>query len=377
MIIEDQWKSIDDYFCTRTKMMKFINDLFFCKDFYSELNTFILKHYANSKKVLLIDENVYELWGSKIDELSKYNVGTILDYSVEGKDSEEDLDATRDEIIATINEAAKNDMIPFSVFKMTGIASTSILEKSNTSIENLSEAEFKDFTAAKSRVEAICEAAYKASVPVFVDAEDSWFQDIIDTLTIEMMERFNKESAIVFNTIQMYRHDRLAFLQSMEAAKANNYFLGIKLVRGAYMEKEREVAAEKGYASPIQPDKESTDKDYNLALEYLVENISCASLCAGTHNERSSKYLVELMATHGVDKADKRIFFAQLLGMSDHISFNLAHAGYNVAKYVPYGPVKEVIPYLMRRAQENTSVAGQTGRELKLILHEKNRRKFN
>ena len=315
---------------------------------------------------------------SKIKELANYNVGTILDYSVEGKTTEEDLDATRDEIIATIKEAKANDSIPFSVFKVTGIAQTDVLRKANKSLESLSENEAANFNIAKNRVEDICQAAYDAGVPVFIDAEDSWFQDIIDALTTEMMERFNKEKAIVYNTIQMYRHDRLAFLESsMEEAIEKGYHLGIKLVRGAYMEKEREVAAEEGYPSPIQPDKATTDGDYNLALEYLVKNIENCAICAGTHNEESSLFLVELMETFGIEKNDKRVYFAQLLGMSDHISFNLTHAGYNVAKYVPYGPVKEVIPYLMRRAQENTSVAGQTGRELKLILQEKNRRKLN
>ncbi|MCH2233990.1 MAG: proline dehydrogenase family protein [Crocinitomicaceae bacterium] len=322
-------------------------------------------------------ENIQEC-RTKIQELANYKVGTILDYSVEGKTTEEDLDKTRDEIIATITEAKKNDSIPFSVFKVTGIAQTDVLRKANKSIENLSESESANFAIAKKRVEAICQAAFDANVPVFIDAEDSWFQDIIDALATEMMERYNSEKAIVFNTIQMYRHDRLAFLQkSMEEALSKGYHLGIKLVRGAYMEKEREVAQEEGYPSPIQPDKATTDRDYDLALEYLVKNIDKAAICAGTHNENSSLYLVELMEEHGISKDDKRVYFAQLLGMSDHISFNLTHAGYNVAKYVPYGPVKEVIPYLMRRAQENTSVAGQTGRELKLILEEKQRRKLN
>lgn len=312
----------------------------------------------------------------KIAELGRYNVGTILDYSVEGKSTDEDLDRTRDEIIASISEAKNNEHIPFAVFKVTGVARTSLLRKTNNPDTELTESEKKDFSDAMARVNAICEAAYKADVPLFIDAEDSWFQDVIDRMTNAMMAKYNKEKAIVYNTLQMYRHDRLAFLKKThQEAEAGNYFPGIKLVRGAYMEKEREEAEKGDYPSPIQPNKEATDKDYNLALEYIVSHIDRFALCAGTHNEKSSLYLVDLMKKHDIQPTDKRIYFAQLLGMSDHISFNVAHVGYNVAKYVPYGPVKEVMPYLIRRAQENTSVAGQMGRELNLIIKERKRRK--
>lgn len=311
----------------------------------------------------------------RIKELNKYHIGTILDYSVEGKDGEIDLDKTRDEIIATIDKAAGNPAIPFSVFKITGLIPSKALEAANKSLENLSSKEKGEHERAVARVEAICQYAYNKQVPIFIDAEDSWYQDEIDRLANEMMKKFNQEKAIVYNTLQMYRHDRLCFLEkSLNLAKSENFKLGIKLVRGAYMEKERERALEKGYPSPIQSSKENTDRDYNLALEYLIKNIEHTAICAGTHNEQSSQYLVELMKEANIPLDDKRIFFAQLLGMSDHISFNLSHKGYNVAKYVPYGPVKEVMPYLLRRAEENTSVAGQTGRELSLIIAEKNRR---
>lgn len=312
----------------------------------------------------------------KIKDLAKFNIGTILDYSVEGKSSEEDLDRTKNEIIATIQKAKGNLAIPFSVFKVTGISKTDLLEKANQGIHKLSEIDSKDFQKVTERVDEICKAAYDADVPVFIDAEDSWFQNAIDALANQMMAKYNLKKAIVFNTIQMYRHDRLEFLKKThEEAIAGNYFAGIKLVRGAYMEKERERALEKGYQDPIQPNKNATDKDYDAALEFMVQHIDKFSICAGTHNEKSSAYLVELMAKHHLSKEDKRIYFAQLLGMSDHISYNLAYNGYNVAKYVPYGPVREVMPYLIRRAQENTSVAGQMGRELSLIVKEKERRK--
>ena len=313
---------------------------------------------------------------AKISALGKYGIGTILDYSVEGMEEADELDRTRDEIISTIHKARDVDDIPIAVFKPTGICRTELLKKANAGEDHLSDSEKTEWQTVLQRLDAICKAAFDADVPVFIDAEDSWFQDAIDRMADSMMAKYNKEKAVVFNTIQMYRHDRLEFLKtSHEVAKNHHYVLGIKLVRGAYMEKEREKAEEEGYPSPIQPDKESTDLDYNRALEYMIEHIDRIHFCAGTHNEYSSIFLIELMEKHGIEKGDKRIYFAQLLGMSDHISYNLAHLGYNVAKYVPYGPVREVMPYLMRRAQENTSVAGQVGRELSLIIKEKKRRK--
>ncbi len=312
----------------------------------------------------------------KIEDLGNYNIGTILDYSVEGMSSDEDLDRTRDEIIASIKTAEKNDKIPFAVFKLTGIARTDVLRKANEGASILTGEDLKDYEIAYARVNAICEAGFKANVPVFIDAEDSWFQDVIDRVANEMMAKYNKEKPIIYNTLQMYRHDRIAFLEkTYQEAIEGNYFPGIKLVRGAYMEKEREVAEKEGYQSPIQPTKEATDLDYNKGLEFIINHIDRFGLCAGTHNEKSALYLVDLMKDKKIAPSDKRVYFAQLLGMSDHISYNIAHAGYNVAKYVPYGPVKKVMPYLIRRAQENTSVAGQMGRELNLIVTERKRRK--
>jgi proline dehydrogenase len=213
-------------------------------------------------------------------------------------------------------------------------------------------------------------------VPLFIDAEETWIQDTIDTIVLNMMRLYNKEQAIVFNTVQMYRHDRLEFVRKhLALAKEEQLHYGIKLVRGAYMEKERERAQQKGYESPIQPNKTKCDSDFNTAVELILENISHAALCSGSHNEDSAHVLANTMEKLGIDKSDKRVWCAQLLGMSDHISYNMAHSGYNVAKYVPYGPVKEVMPYLIRRANENTSVAGQTGRELSLLIKERNRRK--
>lgn len=312
-----------------------------------------------------------------INSMWKNHVGTILDYSVEGKESPEDFEATTNEIIATINKAKNNEGIPFAVFKVTGIAEFAILERANDPNADLNPAEHAAYNLVVERVNRICKAAYESNVPVFIDAEETWIQDTIDRICHQMMELYNKEKAIVFNTVQMYRHDRLAFLKDSVAwATDKKLHYGVKLVRGAYMEKERKRAAEKGYEDPIQPNKATCDKDYNDALVFLIDHIQHIALCAGTHNEDSSAFLADLLDKKGIDKTDTRIYFAQLLGMSDHISYNLAHAGYNVAKYVPYGPVKEVIPYLFRRADENTSVKGQTGRELSLIRQEKARRKL-
>jgi len=311
-----------------------------------------------------------------IDSMWKNHVGTILDYSVEGKTSPEDFEATTNEILATISKAKGNPGIPFAVFKVTGISRFALLEKANSSIDTLTDSEKEEYALIVERIDRICKSGFESHVPVFIDAEETWIQDTIDRISHQMMERYNQQEAIVFNTVQLYRHDRLEFIKhSIQWAKDRQLHYGIKLVRGAYMEKERNRASEKGYPSPIQPDKETCDKEYDEALVYLIDNIEYMALCAGTHNEQSSAYLADLMEQKGIKKSDKRIYFAQLLGMSDHISYNLAHAGFNVAKYVPYGPVKEVIPYLFRRADENTSVKGQTGRELSLIRQEKQRRK--
>ncbi len=310
-----------------------------------------------------------------IAELGRFNIGTILDYSVEGKESEADFDACCKETIETIHKAKGNSHIPFCVFKVTGLARFDLLAKVSSG-ETLTAEESKEYEKVKQRVLSICEEAHKAGQPIFIDAEESWIQPAIDQLADDNMHAFNKQKAIVYNTFQLYRKDRLAFLKATIAkGKAESYHVGAKLVRGAYMEKERKRAAEKNYLSPIQDTKEHSDRDYNLALEECISHISLMGLCAGTHNEQSSLYLVKLMKDHQIADNDPRVYFSQLLGMSDHISYNLALGGYNVAKYVPYGPIREVMPYLIRRAQENTSVKGQTGRELGLIIREKARRK--
>ena len=316
-------------------------------------------------------ENITEC-EKAIDTLNKYHIGTILDYSVEGKEAESDFENTCNETIDTIHKAKGNSKIPFCVFKVTGLARLALLEKINIT---LTENEIIEFEKVKARIEKICNTAFENNVKIFIDAEETWIQNPIDQMATEMMVKFNKNEAIVYNTIQLYRHDRLAYLKdSFNHAVANNYFLGIKLVRGAYMEKERARAAELNYTDPIQISKENTDNDYDHALRFCLENINRISICAGTHNEKSSITLAQMMLDNNIEINDKRIYFSQLYGMSDNLSYNMANAGYNVAKYLPYGPVKDVMPYLFRRAAENTSVKGQTGRELNLILKEKARR---
>lgn len=313
---------------------------------------------------------------AKINELYQYGVGTILDYSIEGKTEEKNFDETAEEILRTIDEAHNNAKIPFAVFKTTGIARFGLLEKLNDPKSNLSNDEKMEFQRLLDRVDRICKKCHDLDVPLFIDAEHYWIQDAVDKLADSMIAKYNQEKTIVYNTLQLYRHDRIEYLKkSIQAAKNGGYRYGVKLVRGAYMEIERERAQKMGYPSPIYPNKKSCDEGYNEALDIMLQNLDTVSICAGTHNEDSSAFLAQEMEKMGIAKDDKRVYFAQLLGMSDHISFNLANEGYNVVKYVPYGPIKEVMPYLLRRAEENTSIAGQTSRELTLLEREKARRK--
>ncbi|HTH56331.1 MAG TPA: proline dehydrogenase family protein [Cyclobacteriaceae bacterium] len=310
-----------------------------------------------------------------IQNLFKFKIGTILDYSIEGEETEEGFDKTAEEIISTIVKAKNNPATPFCVFKVTGIGLFDLLEKIQAKA-NLTEAEKSAWARVENRVDRICRKSFECGVPVLVDAEDSWIQNPIDELAYAMMRKYNREKPIVLNTFQMYRVDMLDNLKNAYAeALKMNYFLGAKLVRGAYMEKEAARAQAMNYPNPIRPNKEATDKAFNAGLEFCVEHADRIKLMCGSHNEYSNQYLASLIAKKGIKSNDPNIWFAQLLGMSDNISFNLAKAGYNVAKYVPYGPVESVMPYLLRRAAENTSVAGQSSRELLLIRRELRRRR--
>ena len=294
---------------------------------------------------------------------------------MEGSDSDEQYEATFQELLATIDKASHDDAVPFSVFKVTALSRVSLLAKLQNGKE-LTESEKIEIENTSRRVRELCQMAFNKKVKLFIDAEESWIQEPIDTLALEMMEAYNKEQVIVYNTYQLYRHDKLEdFKRDVAFAKEKGFILGAKIVRGAYMEKERNRAEEMGYESPIQPSKEATDRDYNLALEHAIKNIDHVAICAGSHNEFSNLYLTKLMKDNKVPNAHPHVYFSQLYGMSDHISFNLAEAGYNVGKYVPYGPIKEVMPYLIRRSEENSAISGQMGRELSLIIREIERRK--
>ena len=310
-----------------------------------------------------------------ISELGHGNVTTILDYSVEGEESEESFDATCNEILRTVESAKQNSLISFCVFKPTGLGRFDLLAKIDAK-QALTAEEQAEYQRLWNRCDQICQACHAAGIRVLIDAEHSWIQDTIDDIAREMMEKYNQEKPIVYNTYQLYRADKLASLKADFAyAKTQNFHLGAKIVRGAYMEIERERAKENGYPSPIQPNKKASDTDYNDAIYFILDNIDQIGLMAGTHNEESCRILAEEMERRNIPHNLPNVFFAQLLGMSDNLSFNLGAAGYNVAKYMPYGPVKAVMPYLFRRAQENTSVGGQTGRELSLIMKELKRRK--
>ena len=327
----------------------------------------VYKHFCGGTTIENSQATINKLW--------KSNIGTILDFSAEGKENEEDFNLAMNETIASIQKAKLESSIPFSVFKPTGLARFALLEKiSNNS--NLTKEEEIEKTIFEGKIENICQTASDNKVPLFIDAEESWIQGAIDDIAIKMMQKFNKNEACIFNTLQLYRNDRVDHLEMLlKLATEKKFFVGLKLVRGAYHQQEIERAKEKGYNCPVHTIKENTDIDYNKTLTLCIENIDFVSVCAGTHNEESSALLVELLKKHNISKDDKRVYFSQLLGMSDHISYNAAKEGFNVVKYVPYGPVKDVLPYLIRRAEENTSIAGQMGRELTNIIEEKKRRR--
>lgn len=311
-----------------------------------------------------------------VEMLGNAGVGTILDYSVEGKSGEDDFDETKEEIIRTVKRAHDDPKVPFAVFKVTGIAPLGTLERMSAKkkLDAKSQAKCERI---HNRVQEICEYAYSVKQPVFIDAEESWIQDAIDRLATEMMERFNREQPIIYNTFQLYRTDRLQFLKdSRRQAKLDGYIYAAKLVRGAYMEKERDRAEEMGYPSPIHATKADTDADYDAAIDYCLRHFEDMAFVAATHNEASTKRLAEKMHDLGIASDHPNIYFSQLYGMGDNISYVLAKHDYNVSKYVPYGPVAETVPYLIRRAEENSSAAGAMSRELEMIEREMKRRRL-
>lgn len=323
-----------------------------------------------------------------VKKLDPFHVQIILDYGVEGKEGEENFDKATEEFIKVIRYAASQPHVPFMSIKVTGLARFALLEKLHAcadyndtvngivSVNTLTDDEKKEWERVAMRLTKICKVADESDTSVLIDAEETWIQNPVDALTMQMMQQFNIKKPVIYNTIQLYRHDRLQFLKdSYEASVRNKFLLGMKPVRGAYMEKERKRAQQLNYPSPIQPDKEHTDNDYNAALEFCIRHIGNTFLVVASHNEYSNLYATQLMEQQNISPDSSHVYFSQLYGMSDNITFNLAKAGFNASKYLPFGPIKDVVPYLMRRAQENTSVSGQTGRELSLIKKELARRK--
>lgn len=310
-----------------------------------------------------------------IQKMYTKHVHSILDYSVEGKEEESQFNLALEKTLQNIDFAHEKQSIPFAVFKPTGFGKLSLYQKI-TEQKKLTADEQIEWNNVIERYDTVCKAAKEKDVPLLIDAEESWMQDAADDLIEKMMLKYNKEKAIVYGTLQMYRWDRLSYLKKLhQRAIDKGFYVGMKLVRGAYMEKERERADEKGYPSPICKTKEETDKNYDAAVTFMMDNKKLA-LYAGTHNEESTYKLMQIAEDKNIAKNDARLWFGQLYGMSDHITFNLAAQGYNVSKYLPYGPVRDVMPYLIRRAEENTSVAGQTSRELSLLKKERKRRKL-
>ncbi|NQX85714.1 MAG: proline dehydrogenase family protein [Flavobacteriaceae bacterium] len=310
-----------------------------------------------------------------IERMYKKGVSTVLDYSVEGKEEEAQFDAAMEKVLELIEFADQKDAMPIAVFKPTGFGRFELYQKKGEG-KAFTEEEQAEWDRLVMRYHKVCKLGKERDVEILIDAEESWMQEAADELLEELMAEYNTEKAIVYNTLQCYRWDRLAYMKDLHERAKGKYFLGFKIVRGAYMEKERDRAIEHGYKSPICIDKTATDLNFDEVLEYIIKNITDISVFVGTHNEKSSYLAMSLMQSHNIAINDNRVWFGQLYGMSDHISYNLANYGYNVAKYVPFGPVKDVMPYLIRRAEENTSVAGQTNRELDLLKKEKKRRKL-
>jgi proline dehydrogenase len=310
-----------------------------------------------------------------VDTMYTKGVSSVLDYSVEGKEDEAQFDAALAMTLKTIEFAREKQAIPFAVFKPTGLGRFELYEKIGEG-KSLTSEEQVEWNRVEARFDLLCKTAHEKDVFILIDGEESWMQDAADALVEKMMRKYNTQKALIFNTLQMYRWDRLDYLKNLhQRAKSDNFFIGMKIVRGAYMEKEAARAEEKGYKSPICVSKQATDDNYDAAVTYMMQYIDKMAIYLGTHNEDSSYKLLDLMQKNGISNTDSRIWFGQLYGMSDNISYNLAENGNNVSKYLPFGPVRDVMPYLIRRAKENTSVAGQTSRELNLLETERSRRK--
>ncbi len=330
------------------------------------IKNMVFSHFCGGES---LDESI-----PLIFRLKKSNIEVLLNYSVEGLEDASGYRDTYEKTLNAIHFAKENPSVRAMCVKFTGYAHTDIWVKLQAKQE-LTPAEQQEFLQAKSYIEKLCSEAVDCNVHLYVDAEESWFQDSIDTLVDDMMEKYNKEEAFIFNTYQLYRSDKLEdFKKAHQRALEKGYILGAKIVRGAYVEKENDYYVKLGTKSPINNTKEASDREFDGAVRYAVENVTTISLCCASHNEASNKLYFELLTEKNIPLNHKHVNSSQLLGMSDNITYNLSAMGMNTAKYMPFGPVKEVIPYLIRRAQENTSVEGQTSRELLLLEKELKRR---
>ena len=334
----------------------------------------IIKNFLFDQFCVGLNENESMI---TVKKLSKFNLKSILHYHVEGYESEESFDECLQNIIKTIKSASKNKNVPFTVFKPTGLGSLKLFHKISQGLA-LQKAEKIQLTRVEKRFDLCFQSCKKYGVKILVDSEESWIQPGVDILVEKYMIKYNKEDALIYNTVQMYLKNKIKYLEHLlSSSKKKSFVPGVKIVRGAYMEKERSRAKKLGYEDPICMNKIETDRNFNGALKFLVKNLNYFSFIMGTHNEESSSLLMDLMIKNKIQSNNKHIWFAQLYGMSDQISFNIANLGYNVCKLLPYGPVKEVLPYLIRRAEENSSIRGQSSRELALIKKEFKRRKIN
>ena len=310
-----------------------------------------------------------------IAKLDENHVFALLNYGVELKEEEGDFDKTIERNLEALEFAGKNKDAKVLCVKITGFGRHGLFEKIQEG-KKLSKAESEEYDRVVARLDKLCESASRNDVSIYVDAEESWIQDPLDAMVEDMITKYNSKRAVVFNTLQLYRWDRLDYLhKQLAAAKSKGFVLGLKLVRGAYMEKERERAAEKGYKSPIHDDKPAVDVDFDASMNICLDNLDHIAVCIASQSEASNMLAIKQIDAKKIDRKHPHIIFSQLFGMGDNITFNLARLGFNASKYLPYGPVKDVIPYLIRRAQENTSVSGQMGRELRLLTTEIERRK--
>lgn len=334
----------------------------------------LIKHYIFSH--FCGGEDWKEVHQSAL-KLQKQNILSSLDYSVECKQTEQDYETTKKVLLNVLEEAKNLSHIPFCVLKITGLGRFALLEKIHNG-QTLSDNEKAEWQRVQSRFDSICEKAVDCNTKLLVDAEESWIQKPIDNIVKRAMKRHNQNEPMIYNTYQLYLKAKYEQLKTdWEKAKEKGYILGSKLVRGAYMEKETKRAVKMHLPNPIQPSKAKCDQDFNDSLKFCLKHIDDFGIYIGTHNIESTQKARQLMQEYGIAKSDERVFFSQLLGMREILSYELAQQDYLVSKYTPFGKIAEVIPYLLRRIQENSSVKDQLNDEIKVITRELENQKLH